>query len=174
MPALNTLASASARAFGFGAGGFQFDPAKAGPNVVLTNGRSTAGINAAGYNSVLGVKPMLTTQTFILAFIFGGGGGPAIGFGNASTVLSNYLGSTNDSLALFPNGNILKSGVAVGTSGFTFANGDSISMQITATQVSFAKNGGAYSTPFTHGVTGTLYPGATLLAVGDLATGMIR
>lgn len=158
------------------AGSFAFDPAKTGTGITLSSGNTVITRNSPGgsYVSSLSVSPFTTSDTYSSTInLFNGSIGVGVGLGNSSTVFTDYLGSTTNSIGVFTTGMVFLNGVSLGSVGFTFTTGDVIGMQITGTSVRFNKNGGTYSTTFTHSIVGTLYCGNTVYNTSDQITGSL-
>lgn len=148
------------------AAAFAFDPAKKSASITLSSANQTATETAGGsYVCALALSALSIGQE--TAFTIGpavASNSPGVGIGNASTVFSAELGSTTNSICAFLNGDVELAGAIIGNVGFTFTAGDVIRVKpVSATQVQWSKNGGAYSASFTHAIPGAIYAGVTLV-----------
>lgn len=178
MPTITTRGGASAQGFGlFGGGRFAFNPARSAASIGLSLGNTKATASAASTQvSAFAVAPVSPGKVY--AFTVNSTNGaqnqPLFGAGNASAGFNAFLSVDANSFAVLENGVIFANNVNLGNVGFSYTTGDVIRMKLTATQVQFSKNGGAYSALFTHGIVGALFPGVSLYNTGDAVTGAIE
>jgi hypothetical protein len=162
------------KAFFFKRRDFQFDAAKkeASIGLSLTNTKATA--SAAGTSvSAMSLDSMNVGVVFKATINQNSGSGtwPAVGIGPSGAYATGDI-QANGGIMLLADGGVYFGGGSIGSTGWTFTNGDVIRVKpVSSTQVQFSKNGGAYSTSFTHAIAGAQYAGVTLRTTNDAVTG---
>jgi hypothetical protein len=155
-----------------------WNPNNTGPNCTISNGGLTVQCtdfgNDQGTVATTSFAPTSSIYWSILVNAVAAGYEPIIGVCTSSfNVISNTLGSDNNSVGYSSNGDVSKNNTPLGTLP-TYTNGDRIDVAVANGKIWYRKNGGNWNNDvianqnpatntggFTHGLSGSLYPGVS-------------
>lgn len=150
---------------------FAYDPAKKSSAITLSGTYNNIATNGASatYRSALSLQPMLVGWVYKMTIVAVNDAQiPIIAIGNASANVDSRFGVVDANSVGLASGFVWRGASNLGAGPTYGTLGDIVRAKlVNSTDIAFSVNGGAYSTPIAHGLTGTLYAGVTLYGLND-------